>query len=78
MTSVTAGGGASPARLRIKITRVDDKPDPAGQASWQVFGRRWLIAEVHLGYVSATERKDALTKARAKWPAERRLSVYPA
>ncbi len=78
MSDVAAGGGATPGRLKIKIKRVEDKPPPTGRASWQVFAMRWLVVEAPLGYVNAINREDALAKARAKWPGERRITVYPA
>lgn len=77
MSDITAGGGATPGRLKIKIKRIHDKPEPGGRSSWQVFGRRWLIVEKPLGYVNAIGREEALRKAIEKWPEERHLVVYP-
>ena len=77
MTDLT-WGGASPGRLKIKISLVEDKPEPTGRASWDVYGRRWLVAKLHLGYVNAHGRDDALAQAHRKWPEERHLIVRPA
>lgn len=77
MTDITFGG-SSPGRLKIKLSWVKPRPDPAGRASWEVFGRRFLVVNIHLGYVNADGREDAMRRAREKWPDERHITISPA
>nr|DAH84848.1 MAG TPA: hypothetical protein [Caudoviricetes sp.] len=72
-----AGILTGPGRLKIKVKVGRRTPEPLGNASWEVSSRRWLVVEVHLGYVNAKGRDEALATALLKWPHERRLTVNP-
>lgn len=77
MTDTTAGGRASPGRLKVKFKLAKVGPDPTGLSSWEVYARRWLLVDVHLGYLNANGRDHAMELARAKWPHERRIVLHP-
>lgn len=67
-------------RIKFKVSRPPPDPDPPKRVSWIVWGVRfWFfsidIVSTELGYVSASSRDEALDKARAKWPTERKLRV---
>ena len=78
MTDATANPPRAPGgRVKFRVRKIrDDGYREDRRASWTVTARRWLIFDVALGYVNATGRSDAMAKARAKWPDERRLRVY--
>lgn len=63
------------AKLRFKISKHEPPSDPGRTTSWDVEARRLLVFWVHLGRVNANGKADALTKARSKFPNERRLRV---
>lgn len=78
MSDIAFGGMSSPGRLKIKMKLGDNKPEPKGRASWEVFAKRFFVVEFKLGYVNAAGKSEALAAARSKWPQERNLVVFPA
>lgn len=66
--------------MRININlwpRRQSNHAPIKRSSWEVSHTRLLIFDVHLGYVNARDRDDALSRARAKFPHARALRVEP-
>jgi hypothetical protein len=65
-------------KLKIQAQFIREGPDPTGLSRWDVYAKRYLIIDLHIGTVIAGSRDEALRLAKLHYPNERRLAVSPA